>query len=128
MSPAMLKKLNSILDRGQKIRICGLMFMILIGGLLETAGVSLVLPLISAILDEKSFAENIYVGKIMDMFSISDVRSMIYILLIALALMFVIKNAYLVMLTYLQSRFVPDSIKNGRQARPPRREGLHILS
>ena len=106
MSPAMLKKLNSILDTGQKIRICGLMFMILIGGLLETAGVSLVLPLISAILDEKSFAENIYVEKIMDMFGISDVRSMIYVLLIALALMFVIKNAYLVMLTYLQSRFV----------------------
>ena len=106
MSLSMIKKLNSILDRGQKIRIAGLMFMILIGGLLETAGVSLVLPLISAILDEDSFAKNRYVVRAMDIMHISNVRSMIYILLIALALMYVIKNAYLVLLTYIQSRFV----------------------
>ena len=106
MSFGMLKKLNSILDKGQKIRIAGLMVMILIGGLLETAGVSLVLPLISAILDEESFAANKYVIWIMDMFDIDSIKHMIYILLISLALMFVIKNAYLVMLTYMQSRFV----------------------
>ncbi|MBP5414511.1 MAG: ABC transporter ATP-binding protein, partial [Lachnospiraceae bacterium] len=102
----MIKKLNSILDRGQKLRIAGLMVMILIGGLLETAGVSLVLPLISAILDEESFAANKYVIWIMDLFNIDSIKHMIYILLISLALMFVIKNAYLVMLTYMQSRFV----------------------
>ncbi len=106
MSFGMLKKLNSILDKGQKIRIAGLMVMILIGGLLETAGVSLVLPLISAILDEESFAANKYVVWIMDMFNIDSIKHMIYILLISLALMFVIKNAYLVMLTYMQSKFV----------------------
>lgn len=106
MSLSMIKKLNSILDRGQKLRIAGLMVMILIGGLLETAGVSLVLPLISAILDEESFAANKYVIWIMDLFNIDSIKHMIYILLISLALMFVIKNAYLVMLTYMQSRFV----------------------
>ena len=106
MSLSMIKKLNSILDRGQKLRIAGLMVMILIGGLLETAGVSLVLPLISAILDEESFASNKYVIWIMDLFNIDSIKHMIYILLISLALMFVIKNAYLVMLTYMQSRFV----------------------
>ncbi len=106
MSLSMIKKLNSILDRGQKLRIAGLMVMILIGGLLETAGVSLVLPLISAILDEESFAANKYVIWIMDLFNIDSIKHMIYILLISLALMFVIKNAYLVMLTYMQSKFV----------------------
>lgn len=102
----MIKKLNSILDKGQKIRIVGLMFMILLGGLLETAGVSLVLPLIAAVLDEASFAQNEYVIYVMDLFGISNVRNMIYILLASLAFMFVIKNAYLVFLTYIQSRFV----------------------
>jgi len=106
MSLSMLKKLNSILDKGQKIRIAGLMFMILIGGLLETAGVSLVLPLITAILDKESFAANKYVIWIMDLLGIDSVKHIIYILLTALALMFVIKNAYLVMLTYVQSKFV----------------------
>lgn len=106
MSFSVIKKLNSILDKGQKIRIFGLMIMILIGGLLETAGVSLVLPLISAILDEESFAKNKYVVMVMDICGIESVKAFIYILLISLALMFVIKNAYLVFLTYIQSRFV----------------------
>lgn len=102
----MIKKLNSILDKGQKIRIVGLMFMILLGGLLETAGVSLVLPLIAAVLDESSFAQNEYVIYVMELLGISNVRNMIYILLSSLAIMFVIKNAYLVFLTYIQSKFV----------------------
>jgi len=106
MSLSMLKKLNSILDKGQKIKIAGLMVMILIGGLLETAGVSMVLPLIQAILDEDKFAKNKYVALIMDSFGIDSVRTFIYILLVGLALMFVIKNGYLVFLTYVQSRFV----------------------
>ena len=106
MSLSMIKKLNSILDKGQKVRIIGLMFMILLGGLLETAGVSLVLPLIAAVLDEASFAQNEYVIDVMNILKISNVRNMIYILLASLAFMFVIKNAYLVFLTYIQSRFV----------------------
>ena len=99
MSLSMIKKLNSILDKGQKIRIVGLMFMIFLGGLLETAGVSLVLPLIAAVLDEASFAQNEYVIYVMDLLGISNARNMIYILLASLAVMFVIKNAYLVFLT-----------------------------
>lgn len=106
MSLSMIKKLNSILDKGQKIRILGLMFMILLGGLLETAGVSLVLPLIAAVLDETSFAQNKYVIYAMNLLGIGSVRNMIYILLASLAIMFVIKNAYLVFLTYIQSKFV----------------------
>jgi len=51
MSLSLFKKLSSILDKKQKRSILGLMFLILIGGLLETLGVSLVLPLISAILE-----------------------------------------------------------------------------
>lgn len=106
MSLSLIKKLNSILDRRQKLQISGLMVMILVGGLLETAGVSMVLPLVSAILDEKSFSENKYVVMAMNIFEIDSIRSIIYILLIALILMYIIKNAYLVLLTYVQSRFV----------------------
>ena len=60
MSRDLLKKLSAILDRGQKIRILGLMVLILIGGLLETASASLILPLVSAILDEEKSKEYTY--------------------------------------------------------------------
>lgn len=106
MSPKMIKKLSSILDRQQKVKIMGLTVMIFIGGLLETAGVSLILPLLSAILDEKSFAENPYVIWFMDLFGFEEIRSFIYLLLFALIFMYVFKCLYLIMSTYVQSRFV----------------------
>ena len=101
----MIKKLNTILDRGQKTRIVGLMIMTFIGGLLETVGVSLVLPLIDAVLDEEMFAQKNYVVFLMNLLNMDNVRAFIYLMLIGLVVVYVLKNAYLVLLTYLQSRF-----------------------
>lgn len=106
MSKSMLKKLLAILDKQQKIKIAGLMVMILVGGVLETVGVSLVLPLVSAILDEKTFSENEFVIYFSNLFHIENTRTFIYILLFALMAMYIIKNAYLILLTYVQSKFV----------------------
>ena len=106
MSKDMVKKLLAILDKQQKIRIAGLIVLILIGGLLETVGVSLILPLLTAILDEKSFAANQYVIFFMDIFGIEGVRTFIYILLAALIFMYIFKAGYLIWLTYVQSKFV----------------------
>lgn len=109
MNPILLKKLNSILDKGQKIRIAGLVVLILIGGLMETASVSLVLPLIQAILDQESFAKKDYVILICRWFNITDMSDFTLLLLIALMAMFVIKNGYLVWLTYVQGKFVNNN-------------------
>ena len=106
MNPLIFKKLSAILDKGQKTKIAGIVFLTLIGGLLETVSVSLVLPLIAAILDEESFGRNKYVILAKNILHITNTRMIIYALLIGLAIMFVVKNAYLVLLTYLQSRFV----------------------
>ena len=86
MSRDLLKKLSAILDRGQKIRILGLMVLILIGGLLETASASLILPLVSAILDEEKFAKNRYVMQIRELLGIESVRTF------TLCKLFFIKN------------------------------------
>lgn len=106
MSRDMVKKLLSILDRQQKVRIVGLIILILIGGILETVGVSLILPLLSAILDEKSFAANEWVIFFMNALGIEKVRHFIYLLLFALIFMYIFKAAYLIWLTYVQSKFV----------------------
>ncbi len=106
MSITMLKKLSAILDKQQKITIIGLMLLILIGGILETVGVSLILPVISAILDEASFATNEYVIYFMNFLGFQETRSFIYFLLGALIFMYIFKALYLVMVTYIQSLFV----------------------
>ena len=102
----MLKKLSAILDKQQKVKIAGLLVLILIGGLLETAGVSLIMPFLYAILDEATFATNEYVVCFMELFGMESTRSFIFLLLFALVFMYVFKGIYLIFLTYVQSRFV----------------------
>ena len=105
MSGDMLHKLSSILDRGQKIRIAGLMILILIGGLLETASASLILPLVSVVLDEEKFSSDRYVIKAMSILHTDNIRTFTYVLLGAIIAAFIIKNAYLILQTYLLARF-----------------------
>ena len=105
MSRDLLKKLSAILDRGQKIRILGLMVLILIGGLLETASASLILPLVSAILDEEKFAENRYVIQIRELLGIESIRSFTLCMLGFIIAIYIFKAVFLILQTYLLARF-----------------------
>ena len=105
MSRDLLKKLSAILDRGQKIRILGLMVLILIGGLLETASASLILPLVSAILDEEKFAENRYVMQIRELLGIESIRSFTLCMLGFIIAIYIFKAVFLILQTYLLARF-----------------------
>ena len=105
MSRDLLKKLSAILDRGQKIRILGLMVLILIGGLLETASASLILPLVSAILDEEKFAQNRYVMQIRELFGIESVRTFTLCMLGFIIAIYIFKAVFLILQTYLLARF-----------------------
>ena len=105
MSRDLLKKLSAILDRGQKIRILGLMVLILIGGLLETASASLILPLVSAILDEEKFAKNRYVMQIRELLGIESIRTFTLCMLGFIIAIYIFKAIFLILQTYLLARF-----------------------
>ena len=105
MSRDLLKKLSAILDRGQKIKILGLMVLILIGGLLETASASLILPLVSAILDEEKFAENRYVMQIRELLGIESIRTFTLCMLGFIIAIYIFKAVFLILQTYLLARF-----------------------
>lgn len=102
----LLKKLFKIFNRKQKIKILGLGVLILIGALLETLGVSMILPLVSAMLDLDSLAQNKYVIVVCDLFSIDDMNNFVILLLFTVVAIFVIKNVYLMLQTYIQAKFV----------------------
>ncbi|MCR5399306.1 MAG: ABC transporter ATP-binding protein/permease [Lachnospiraceae bacterium] len=105
MSLTMLRKLSAILDRGQKIKIAGLMILILIGGIMETASASLILPLVSAVLDEEKFSSNKYVIMAMNALNVHNIRTFTFILLGVIIAAFIVKNAFLIFQTYLLARF-----------------------
>ncbi len=102
----MLHKVGYLFDKKQKRQIAGLAVLILIGGLLETMGVSMLLPVVQAIMEPEKLMENELVGKIMDFLGIQTGRQLIILMMGSLIVLYVIKNAYLLFQTYVQNTFV----------------------
>lgn len=103
---SMLHKVSYLFDRKQKKQILGLAVLILIGGLLETMGVSMLLPVVQAIMDPEAIMENELVGVVVDALGIRTSRQLIILMLGSLIAVYVIKNAYLLFQTYVQNTFV----------------------
>ena len=105
-----IKKLYSMLSSKQKRRIGILGVMILIGAILETLGVGMILPLAQAIMEPQEMIENAAVQKVCGFlhFELNEATftRFVILLLLAVIIMFVVKNAYLLLLTYVQARFV----------------------
>lgn len=100
------KKLNYILDKKQKINIVVLAVMIFIGGILETLSISAMLPVVWVIIDAESVQNNKYCQWIMQLLHIQNMQGFIIMLLVALMIMYILKNAYLLLLTSEQNRFI----------------------
>ena len=103
---SMLHKVSYLFDRKQKKQIAGLAVLILIGGLLETMGVSMLLPVVQAIMDPEAIMENEVVGKVVTALHIETSRQLIIVMLGSLIVVFVVKNVYLLFQTYVQNTFV----------------------
>ncbi len=110
----MLQKISYLFDRKQKMQFIGLGILILIGGLLETLGVSMMVPLVQGIMDPEALCQNEIVGKILRFLHIETVdmgqagggNRLIIFMLAALMILFVVKNVYLLFQTYVQNTFV----------------------
>ena len=101
-----IKKLFSILSKRQKQSVAGLGVMILIGAALETVGVSMIVPLAQAILDAEKLEKNQYVTMVRDFFGLENMNQFVVLLLLSVVAVFVIKNSYLLLMNYVQARFV----------------------
>lgn len=109
----MLQKISYLFDRKQKMQFIGLGILIMIGGLLETMGVSMMVPVVQGIMDPEALAENEIVTKILGVLHIEmpasvqgDGNRLIIMMLAAMMILFVVKNAYLLFQTYVQNTFV----------------------
>lgn len=102
----MLQKISYLFDKKQKRQLVGLAVLILIGGVLETLGVSMMLPVVQVIMDPEAIMDNEIVGKIIDILHIQSERQLIILMLGTLIALFIIKNAYLLFQTYVQNTFV----------------------
>lgn len=105
----MVKRIWHFLDFKQKVKVVFLLLMILLGGIMETLGVTMVIPLLNAIADTEGFARNKYVIWAMHFLNVENVNQMILFLIIAVIFIFIFKNVYLLIQYYAQAKFINNN-------------------
>ena len=103
-----LHQIDQILDRHQKAGMAGLLLVIIIGSLLEMAGVSAILPLVSVVSDP-SLMESGACARLAGALGIFDLRVFIPVLALFMIAVYIIKNLYILFMYALQYRFVYDN-------------------
>lgn len=110
---SMIKKIRYIFDRKQKFQLVVLGIMIVIGGFLETLGVGAMMPVVMVLITPETLMKYIerysFLQKICDLFHIQNVSQITMALLLALMGVYVVKNLYILFLTYKQNTFIDQN-------------------
>ena len=101
----MINQVNYILSRKQKVQFAGLLFLGIGCAIMQTFGVSAILPFVQAILAPEQIMGNRYIKPILDKFCITDANFVIIMMGIGIILVYLIKNIFLVVANYIQTKF-----------------------
>ncbi len=100
------RKMMILLDRKHKRKMALLVFLMLIGGVLEMLGVSMILPVMNVVLEDNAIEKHRYLQVICDIFRIEGTRELTIFVMVGLVLVFAVKNAFLFLQQKIQLRFV----------------------
>lgn len=101
-----IKKFGLLLNRKQKKWIGVIVFLMLIGAILETLSVSLVVPLITALMQDDFMETNQLVALFCSLTGIDTTRQFVLVVIAALIILFISKDAFLFFEYYVQTRFI----------------------
>ena len=76
-----------------------------IGALVETLGVSVILPLVQAMLEPEMLFENDIISYICHVLEIADAKQLIVVIVIGVILVYLFKNVYLCLLSYVRVKY-----------------------
>lgn len=101
-----LKKMNVLLDAKQKRAMVLLIFMMLIGGVLESLGISMIVPIVTVVMDPEAVQESELLSSVYEAVGMQSNTEFAMFSLLAFVGMTVIKNVYLFFQQKMQLRFV----------------------
>lgn len=101
----MIKQLAEILTRRQRIKMLGVLFLIIISAICETIGVSFILVLVQAIINPESLLSVNVIQAMMSFFSINTARGVIWIVGFGMIALYFIKNLLQLWVAYERSKF-----------------------
>ncbi|MCQ2521824.1 MAG: ABC transporter ATP-binding protein/permease [Lachnospiraceae bacterium] len=101
-----LKKLNLLLDKKQKMFMGVLVFLMLIGAVLETASISIVIPIVSLVMDPNAIDNNTFLSGLYQFLGMQSHRSFTILIMLSMVAAFVLKNLFLFFQQKILYKFV----------------------
>lgn len=102
----MLKKINYVLNRKQKINLLILLFIIFVGAFVELLGVSAIMPIIEVAMNPAVINEKWYLIMIMETMGFEDANDVLVFWALLLIVIYILKNIYVTMMYNMQYRFI----------------------
>ena len=101
-----LKKLNVLLDKKQKRAMGGLMALMIIGAVLQTAGVGMLVQVVTVVIDPTAVEKSGLVRDIYGLLGFTDYSRFSILVMVMLILVFAVKNIFLFVQQKLTFAFV----------------------
>ncbi len=101
-----LKKMNVLLDGKQKVKMGGIVVLMIIGAVLEACSIGLVIPVITTLLDPDAVKGEGYLGDIYRFLGLESTSQFTIVMLVAIIAAFALKNIFLYFQNVVQLRFV----------------------
>ena len=105
----LIKKLNYIFTKEQKIGLLWVFILITVGAFLELAGVSVILPFVNAIISPESVLSSKGMNMVYSALGFSDINGFIIFLALFIIFVYVLKNLFLSYMYNVQYRFNYDN-------------------
>ena len=90
----MLKKINYVLDKKQKIHLILLLIIIFIGAFVELLGVSAILPVVNVATSPETIDQTWYLSWLKQTLKLEDAGQMLIVLSIILIIIYILKNVF----------------------------------
>ncbi len=98
-------KFQFILTKRQKQLGVFILFMTLAGAVVETMGVSVIVPFVQAMVTPQELMNNRYIEPFIERFQIQTSGQLVLLLGLGIAVVYIVKNLYLVLLSYCRVRY-----------------------
>lgn len=102
----MLKKINYVLDRKQKLNLLFLLLIIFVGAFVELLGVSAILPVVNVATSPETIEQAWYLSWLKQILGLQDAGQMLIVLSVILIIIYIFKNIYVTMMYNMQYSFI----------------------
>lgn len=100
-----IRELNVIFTRKQKVQLICLCLLILGGAFWELLGVSAIIPFVTAVMDPGSLLARPYVKWMYEYLNLQSSQQLVILMAVFLIMVYLVKNVYLCIMSYFQYRF-----------------------